>query len=310
MRAAELAAGEDERLAQEKQLLQSAESRVQSANGVLVILEESEDSVLSSLKGALTRLKPLVQLDERVAPVRERLEAAAAEVEEAAQALNRYLGTVDLDPGRLESVQERLSLLADLRRKYGASVDEMVRTLERLEADFAALDQSQTRLSELATRIAQARAELTKLARKLSSARQKIAGVLADSVTGELKDLKMGEARFQIELAEREPGAWTAGGADAIQFVVQTNRGEPARPLGKIVSGGELSRLMLAIRRVISDRGGIGVYLFDEIDAGIGGQTAFQVGKKLKSVAAPQPGHLHHPPAPGGVVRPSPPRRA
>src|SRR5205085_7605965 len=82
-----------------------------------------------------------------------------------------------------------------------------------------------------------------------------------------------------------DPATWNATGADAIQFVVQTNRGEPARPLGKIASGGELSRLMLAIRRVIADRGGIGVYLFDEIDAGIGGQTAFQVGKKLKSVA-------------------------
>ena len=79
---------------------------------------------------------------------------------------------------------------------------------------------------------------------------------------------------------------WSPTGADTIQFVVQTNRGETARPLGKIASGGELSRLMLAIRRVIADRGGIGVYLFDEIDAGIGGQTAFQVGKKLKSVAS------------------------
>ena len=97
----------------------------------------------------------------------------------------------------------------------------------------------------------------------------------------------MGEARFHIELAPiADIAEWSATGADAIQFAVQTNRGEPARPLGKIASGGELSRLMLAIRRVIADRGGIGVYLFDEIDAGIGGQTAFQVGKKFKSVAS------------------------
>ena len=90
----------------------------------------------------------------------------------------------------------------------------------------------------------------------------------------------MGDAKFMIELAPKEEMAeWTPTGADAIQFLVQTNRGEPSRPLGKIASGGELSRLMLAIRRVIADRGGIGVYLFDEIDAGIGGQTAFQVGK-------------------------------
>src|SRR5262249_51037981 len=117
-----------------------------------------------------------------------------------------------------------------------------------------------------------------KIGKKLSSARKKASDVFADSVTQELKDLKMGDAKFAIELTTaKDLGEWTSSGADSVQFVVSTNRGEPARALGKIASGGELSRLMLAIRRVIADRGGIGVYLFDEIDAGIGGQTAFQV---------------------------------
>ncbi len=96
----------------------------------------------------------------------------------------------------------------------------------------------------------------------------------------------MGDAQFVVDIAtKQDTDDWNATGGDQIQFLVQTNRGEPSRPIGKIASGGELSRLMLSIRRVIADRGGIGVYLFDEIDAGIGGQTAFQVGKKLKSVA-------------------------
>ncbi|MGZ3699091.1 MAG: DNA repair protein RecN, partial [Bdellovibrionota bacterium] len=225
--------------------------------------------------------------DEKVLPLRDGIDRAIAEAEEVAIGLNRYLGAVELDPSRLETVQERLSQIADLRRKYGASIAEMLVTLGKLESESGALGQVEERLKEVAADLERAEAELYKLGKKLSAARAKVAGLLADSVTAELKDLKMGDAKFAVELTAREDLAqWAASGADAIQFVVQTNRGEAARPLGKIASGGELSRMMLAIRRVISDKGGIGVYLFDEIDAGIGGQTAFQVGRKLKSVAS------------------------
>jgi DNA repair protein RecN (Recombination protein N) len=114
----------------------------------------------------------------------------------------------------------------------------------------------------------------------------RVANKLSDGVTRELKDLKMGDAIFQVEVNPKGAfSEWSSCGTDHVHFLVQTNLGDPARPLGKVASGGELSRLLLSIRRVIANRGGIGVYLFDEIDAGIGGQTAFQVGKKLKSVA-------------------------
>ncbi|MFL5813285.1 MAG: DNA repair protein RecN [Bdellovibrionia bacterium] len=287
LRAAALMPGEDESLHAEKQLLQSGEARVQSAEAARQILDSDEDGVLNSLRAALQKIRGLSQLDERANLIQEGLERALVEAEEASLAIHRYLGAVDLNPERLEEVQSRLSLLADLRRKYGASVNEMLETLDRLEGEFASLGQAEERLGELNADIEKAEDELRKLAKKLSSARKKVSELLATSVTGELKDLKMGDARFSIELTVKENiEDWNATGADHIQFVVQTNRGEAARPLGKIASGGELSRLMLAIRRVIADKGGIGVYLFDEIDAGIGGQTAFQVGKKLKSVAS------------------------
>jgi DNA repair protein RecN (Recombination protein N) len=287
LRAAALAPGEDESLHAEKQLLQSGEARVQSAEAARQILDSDEDGVLNSLRSALQKIRGLSQMDERANAIQEGLERALVEAEEASLAIHRYLGAVDLNPERLEEVQARLSLLADLRRKYGASVNEMLETLERLEGEFASLGQTEERLGELNAEIEKAEDELRKLAKKLSSSRKKVSELLATSVTGELKDLKMGDARFSIELTVKENiEDWNATGADHIQFVVQTNRGEAARPLGKIASGGELSRLMLAIRRVIADKGGIGVYLFDEIDAGIGGQTAFQVGKKLKSVAS------------------------
>jgi DNA repair protein RecN (Recombination protein N) len=287
LRAAQLVPGEDEELQKRKMLLQSAEFRVQTAESVRQILESEEDGALNSLRAAVLKIRALHQLDDKSGPIFEAMERALAETEEAGLQLNRYLSSADMDPEQLLSVQERLSLLADLRRKYGSSVSEMIETLGKLEIENAALDQTSSQLAKLSKELEDAQAELKKLGKKLSTARKKASEVFADSVTHELKDLKMGDARFQIELSYRENlEEWTATGADNIQFVVQTNRGETARPLGKIASGGELSRLMLAIRRVIADRGGIGVYLFDEIDAGIGGQTAFQVGKKLKSVAA------------------------
>jgi DNA repair protein RecN (Recombination protein N) len=288
LRAAELEPNEDEQLAGEKLLLQTAETRVQTAEAVRGILEDEGSGVIEALRGALSRLRNLHQLDERVAPMREGLERGLVELEEVSLALNRYLGASDLDPERLTTVQERLSLIADLRRKYGTTVAEMLETLARLEGELESLGRSGTRLEEARAEADSLRVALRTMAADLTSKRVKFAKLLAESVTGELADLKMGDAVFQIELGSKgtDVDAWNATGADHIQFVVQTNRGEAARPLGKIASGGELSRLMLAIRRVIADKGKIGVYLFDEIDAGIGGQTAFEVGRKLKSVAA------------------------
>lgn len=286
LRSANLSLDEDQELLTEKILLQSAEARVQSADSACRLLEEEEVGVLNGLRSALQKIRTLRQLDERAQPIQEGLERALVEAEEVSLAMHRYLGAVDLNPERLAQIQERLSLIADLRRKYGATVSEMLGTLENLEIEYSTLGQAQERLAEMTTEISATEAELCKHAKKLSTSRKKVAELLAASVTGELKDLKMSDAIFSIELSTRESiEEWTATGADTIAFVVQTNRGEPARPLGKIASGGELSRLMLAIRRVIADKGGIGVYLFDEIDAGIGGQTAFQVGKKLRSVA-------------------------
>lgn len=287
LREAELTSGEDESLAREKQLLQSAESRTGSAEAVRAALEDEESGALNPLRGSLNRLRALVQLDPALQPTLEGLERGLAELEEVTISLNRYLGAAELDPDRLATVQERLSLLADLRRKYGASVDEMIVTLSGLENQLGELEGAEAKLATLATEIERARAEILKLGKKLSQARKKAAALLGDSVSAELKDLKMDEAVFSVELTEKELLAdWTAAGGDAIQFLIRTNRGDTAKSLGKVASGGELSRLMLAIRRVIADKGGIGVYLFDEIDAGIGGQTAYQVGKKLKSVAA------------------------
>ncbi len=282
----ELIPDEDEHLQNEKQLLQSAEVRVQSAENIRQILESDENGVIQALHAATQKLRALNLLDHRTTLMTESLERAIAESEEVSLQLNRYLGTIDLDPERLQIVQDRLSLIADLKRKYGCSIEKILKNLKILENEFSLLGESEARLITITHELEESVVKLLKKGKILSQQRKEISESLADSVTNELKDLKMGEAKFLIELhAKENPQEWSALGGDSIQFFVQTNRGEPARPLGKIASGGELSRLMLSIRRVISDKGGIGVYLFDEIDTGIGGQTAFQVGKKLKSVS-------------------------
>lgn len=287
IRAAELLEGEDEELQQEKILLQSSESRAKAADAARQCLEAEREGALDALRTALNRVKNLVPLDVSAAPIQEYLNRALVEAEEASMALNRYLDGIDLNGGRLEEIQDRLALFSNLKRKYGSSASGVLAQLSRIETEYQSLGNTEVRIRELGEEANLAKDQLLKQGKKLSQGRRKAAQLFSESVTAELKDLKLDGAKFQIDLQSQEDILqWSASGADHIQFVVQTNPGEPARPLGKIASGGELSRLMLAIRRVISDRGGIGVYLFDEIDAGIGGQTAFQVGKKLKSVAA------------------------
>jgi DNA repair protein RecN (Recombination protein N) len=286
LRAAELQAGEEVALHSEKQLLQTAEARVQGADSIRKALDEDESGILNSLSSLTAKSRSLAQMDEKFVPLQEGLERAKVEIEEVSMGLSRYLSGVELDPERLTHVQDRLSLLADLRRKYGSTVEEMLESLSQLETEYATLDQNGVRLERIVDALKPLQLELLQIGKRLTESRLGVASLLADSVTSELAELKMSEAEFQIRLTPKEHfEEWTATGADQIQYLVRTNLGDEPKPLGKIASGGELSRLMLAIRRVISDKGGIGVYLFDEIDAGMGGQTAFEVGKKLKSVA-------------------------
>ena len=292
LREADLKSGEDDELQVEKKLLQSVEQRIQVASATQSCLDVSQEGevpgALAQLRNAFLKVKTLMTLDPQAASLTDPLERAIAEAEEVSIQLGRYISACDLDPEKLETITMRLSLIAELRRKYGATVNEMVQALERLESELSVLEQSGTHIKDLELRVDESESELKKLGEKLSQQRKKIAKVLAQSVTSELKELKMEDALFDIKLDQKaDTATWTpAMGPNEVEFQVQTNRGEPSRAIGKIASGGELSRLMLSIRRVIADKGGIGVYLFDEIDAGIGGQTALEVGKKLQSVAA------------------------
>lgn len=280
---ARLSADEEAELIQKKILLQSARSRLQGAQAALDALTAEEAGAIGATRTALQRLKAVGGLDASLAPVIDGIERAAIELEEASIAIERYTAGIEMDPEQLDALTERLTLIADLKRKYGATLREVLENLTLLIQERDTLQQSDERLGEIAQEIEKFHLTLIELAATLSEKRNRAANLLSHSVTGELQELQMKDARF---VARVESSPLSSSGADTVSFEVQTNLGDQLRPLGKVASGGELSRLMLAVRRVIADRGSIGVYLFDEIDAGMGGKTAFQVGRKLRSVAA------------------------
>lgn len=286
LEAASLQEGEDVELQKEKEILKSARERIESAERSRSSLE-ADEGALEIIRVAQSSLARLAQLDPSTVGWSKDLDSAILTLEEVALEVSRYLEKIDLNPDRLTEVEERLALIANLRRKYGDSVGAILKQYERLSSEYQGLEELETRLESVEKDLSLAEAELLNHGKILSDLRKKSAKLLSDSVTQELKDLRMGDARLRIQLEfHKEVKDWTAQSAgNRIQFEVCTNKGDEFYPLGRIASGGELSRIMLSIRRVISDQGGIGVYLFDEVDAGIGGRTAFEVGKKLRSVA-------------------------
>jgi len=284
---AALKPGEDANLQQEKKLLQSHEQRISLTSQIESSLD-GEDGALHSIKLALTKAKNLLQIDAGIQDLYDSLSRSVAEVEEASRLTRIYLGAADLNPNRLDEVQERLSLMTNLKRKYGQTIEEIVIHHEKLASEIHLLENLSTRLEGLEDEFQKEKSSAMKLAKDLYLKRKKSSESFAKAIGKELKELRMADAQVAVHLEFQDD--LTSWGSDSlgseIRFEVQTNLGEDKKQIQKIVSGGELSRLMLAIRRVIADKGGIGVYLFDEIDAGLGGQTAFTVGKKLKSVAA------------------------
>ena len=202
--------------------------------------------------------------------------------EDAARGLRVYQETVEFNPERLEEIETRLDLIRTLKRKYGETVTEIIAYGVDLTAKLDALENSEAREEELTTAIANTEKKLDAAAGKLTTTRRKAAVKFAAGITGELTDLGMTATKFEVSL---EPQAVTSKGADKIEFLLSPNPGEPLRPLAKIASGGEMSRIMLAMKSVLAKSGTIPTMIFDEIDVGVGGRTAQTIGDKLEALA-------------------------
>jgi DNA repair protein RecN (Recombination protein N) len=213
------------------------------------------------------------------------LKQAAVMVDEAAYALRDYLGRLEGDPGRLDEVETRLAALDRLKRKYGGSIEEVLAFLEDVGRRADEVENASEHRAAVEKQQAQLAQEYERVAGELSQARNAAAERLSKHVENELKSLAMSGTQFQVSL---RPGGWTASGADEIAFLVSPNRGEELKPLEKIASGGELSRLALALKTAIGDADqhpGVPTLVFDEVDAGVGGAAAAAVGRRLKALS-------------------------
>ncbi|MBZ2184952.1 MAG: DNA repair protein RecN [Bryobacter sp.] len=267
--------GEDAQLEQELKVLANVVKLRELAEGALGALEER------TVGQALKRVQELRRIDESLDGVVESLRGAEALLDDATRDLSRYVDRLEADPGRLAAVENRLAEIDKLRRKYGHSVAEILAFYDQVCADLDLAEGAGERREELVRTVAALREEYRAAAGELTVSRRAAAVRLDGQVESELKDLNMARSRFVIAVAEDE---WGPEGADAVRFLISTNLGEEPKPLEKVASGGELSRLALALKVTLAASGGR-TMVFDEVDAGIGGSAAEQVGKKLKRLA-------------------------
>ena len=293
--------GEDEELAATRQVLANAERVERLCNESYAGLYESDGAVLSGLGGVWRRVGELAGLDPRFQPYLDARDGIKSQLEDLAHFLRRYADTIEASPARLQQVEERLALLERLKRKYGPTLADVIARRGALRRELEDLGRGDERLAELERAREAARAAYLAAAGELSAARRRAAAGFAKRVEALVADLAMERTRFEVRfdpqpLAE---SAWSPSGIDAAEFFISPNPGEELRPLSRIVSGGELSRIMLAIKTLTSaarlgfseaaDRppsGSAPGLIFDEVDAGIGGRVADVVGRKLRALGS------------------------
>jgi len=274
---ARLKPGEDESLADERRKLMHAEKLAEAVTEAHDLLYGSKG--LAALSKAVSLLEEVAAIDPAVfRPLVEQLQSAYYAVEDTAFQLRDYRDRLEFDPDRLAQIERRLDVLHALKRKYGDTVEDILAYRDRIREETDRLENRDERLRGLAEAEESLRASLLDLAERLSAVRRDAAARLSEEIVRELAELNMPRSVFEVRLERTE---LTPAGADAAEFLLSTNPGEPPKPLAKIASGGEMSRVMLALKTVFARLDRIPVLVFDEVDAGISGRTAQAVAEKL-----------------------------
>lgn len=287
---------EDEHLVQERSLLTHAERLIESAMHLEALLYQGDDSIVDRLGAAEQLLKDAVRMDESLGTQADELTGQRYAIEELARFFSDYARGVEHNPERLAEVAGRLDLLTHLKKKYGGSIQTVLEYRENAEEELAQSELLDRSIAEIQSEIDAARASLADLCAELSRGREAAARDLSRETTDALGDLGIPGAEFHVELIREEsPEGWVnvdrrqyrAGpkGIERVEFHISTNPGEALRPLVKVASGGEVSRIMLALKSVLSQSDPVQVLIFDEIDIGISGRIADVVGRKLKSLS-------------------------
>lgn len=276
----QLRAGLDVELEAKRGLLASAEKRSEASQQTYQLLYEREESSLSLLHQVEKNLEELSRLDQQFQPVMAKLRDLRYSLEEIAYQLRDYTNAIEFNPDRLEAVQERLAEIQKARRKYGDTVDEILAYSQEIQREVQELSHRETQIEQLTEKEKKLGKEYLELARRLSQERHQKAQLLSQQVERELADLHMESAVFMAHLSTSEDRA-TEQGIDRIEFLLSANVGEAPQPLGKIASGGELSRTVLALKSMLTLENYSKTLVFDEVDAGIGGSVASSIGERL-----------------------------
>jgi DNA repair protein RecN (Recombination protein N) len=286
---AKLKVGEEEQLRQEQNLLANHERLIHLVEEVYGATAESRGGALSNLRQARGLLAEIVKIDSHLNDSDRQLENVFFELEDFVENLGRYKGSINFDPARLEKIEERLDLIKRLEKKYGGTIEEVLAHLEESRRTLEGIQNSDATQKKLEEQISGLEKELKARAANISDLRKQAAGGLQEKIVGELKQLGMPKVRFQVQIEDRTSDSgkvlYAGTGKDKVEFLISPNLGEPFKKLVQIASGGELSRIMLAIKSVLAESDHINSLIFDEVDAGIGGEVAIAVGERLKGLA-------------------------
>jgi len=280
-----IAPGEAAELAAERQKLKHGSRLVEGVGSALECLYDGDAGNANSLVAeAIRATASLVQYDASLEPVLEMLDTASIQVSEAADSLRRYSESIDMDPERRDQVEERLDAIQAVARKHRVEVDELPELHERLRSEHEELSHAAERGRQLDDEAAAAKATFLELANRLSADRHAAAARFAAAVSAAMGGLGMRGGKFEVALTERDDDDARPWGIDDIEFLISANPGQPTQPLAKIASGGELSRMSLAIQVIASDGSAIPTMVFDEVDSGVGGGVAEMVGRRLQEI--------------------------
>jgi len=280
-----LQAGESESLEAEHKRLANASNLLQTAQQVLATLEENEDNaVQQALAECQGDISELIRVDDRLQAISELLNNALIQVQECVSELRHYADNLELDPEHLQEVEQRLNAMHGLSRKHRVEAEALVALLPALQQERDDLEQADIKLDGLQKQIQQARDTFVKCAARLSQSRNKTARLLSEKISDAMQGLSLQGGKFEIRLEAVPEERWNALGCEQVEFLVSANPGQPLKPLQKVASGGELSRISLAIQVITAQAARIPTLIFDEVDVGIGGRVAEIVGLQLRAL--------------------------
>jgi DNA repair protein RecN (Recombination protein N) len=293
---ADVRENEDEQLDEEYKVLRNYEKLLTAVNNTCNFLKLDESSAMSMIDSALSELKKVSEYMGDISSIMEELDVSRDVIAEIATRLKRYVDGIEYEPGKIDTIQARIELIKSMKKKYGDTVGEIKEYRDRCAHELEELQMSDDIINELNEKLSTETERAGKLAKELSIQRRVSAQTLSDSIMSELFYLGMEKARFKVNIIYLESSEGpveiegkryklTASGLDEIEFLLSANQGEPFLPLKSIASGGELSRIMLAIKTVLGSVDPILTFVFDEIDAGIGGKVSWAVGKRLKELS-------------------------